>query len=1342
MRKPSDDFLNLLFEAIKNRNDYGVDTKDKNAPFFKQFPKLNFDYTYRGLHSYIPDSFKKEKKDIYKKEELADTITSRNEKKTELKKIESDIEGSDTLFKEKSQIEISRVFELKKDLRFLSQEIDKIKKLDSTYAKSLKTILAKFFTVPGAKIAKRYLFLPLKKNVNFNQVNEINKASKDGKADLIMDAMTTKEVIVNPMMDDRIKIYLKNYGYYFKDEKNDLYNDTCYTKNNAKVKISDEFAKIEKIDVLEKQRAMEKMTDLTKRKFLFDDIMKRKNYTENFMARMDIINSETIKSGDYNDTNVIVITWVPRSIMSQSTDTIWTSCMHLPTNERDDPGSNVKYIPSGIENGVFIAWLVNIKDMKTMSKPIARILIKPYVVKNISSSQFFWWPSKVYFDGSSSNDINVFKSAINNFCYLKQMKEIRQIEKKYSQYTFQVDRSQYDDDGDYEKKILNMKSIFSQDSNEHNFFNAIDYTPKKAIAYLKRSKKTNEHLNEYLLWALKAQDLTVFDYLSKIAKDQSIVGKAVNAYFYHVNAFHIKYYNYNFMIYLLKYYFQKYVEHVEMKKFIIGLISKNGRADIAKYVFSNNMHMSVLFDSKKSKSNYSILTDHMIDLYFKDVSKPFNYEVFKDMMTPIIKLNMVNAYFSVNDEKEIDLNIFRFYRFFELNLDDFSDKGVKKVWIDFFDQIKTKANIVFMKHYIKDMFENSFVLTESKNKKHDRVRNILLYFIERLPDNSPEIRNVMQCLNGALLGLNNEDIDMNFFKKIIDLKKNSLDIDSNISKILKLLNKKEFDDLIDTRLSDTKLDNKQKFYLISKMIFDLTQDAESNVELFDKVNNFVLMLPTYATEETKCYKLLMQYMNCFYSVKFEDSVIKIFETYDEKINVKHINWYFFNLTYRYENSDTQTLIDNMKYLMAKAKVKKAELDTSSIINLLFKKNNFDEKLLNFLHETVDFTELKNEMKKINDEGGKSKNGYGYKFLFDLTNTKLLHELYNSTNMAKNKPFLADIFDKHLVRSGIIINKIINNLSALSDSEKKNIKFLFENDFNVALDIVVNSMNAMPKNKIYVINFLVRVFDGDFDDFYSSPEFKDAIKTFVEIDKKLSYISFTKDFINNTKEKNNPEAFDLYFKDCFSTSEFPFFYNKYIFELIEENKHMKYIENNIDKYASNVEKDKTHSGSNLQFASSLAQNLLGIIRNNKDKKIYDSKMTNKILDSIAIAINNVDFNDKSVISIGYDVFYYTVLNVNEIFETYLPIRKSPIYFDFAKKTIKTFAKYIVFDSIRNEIKDIEYEQINSDKSITLDINNVDFSDVKQLSLDIKNRLIILYEILNKNGMKIVVNVNEK
>ena len=188
--------------------------------------------------------------------------------------------------------------------------------------------------------------------------------------------------------------------------------------------------------------------------------------------------------------------------------------------------------------------------------------------------------------------------------------------------------------------------------------------------------------------------------------------------------------------------------------------------------------------------------------------------------------------------------------------------------------------------------------------------------------------------------------------------------------------------------------------------------------------------------------------------------------------------------------------------------------------------------------------------------------------------------------------------------------------------------------------------------------------------------------------------------------------------------------------------MKYVENNIDKYASNVEKDKTHSGSNLQFASSLAQNLLGIIRKNKDKKIYESKMTNKILDSIAIAINNVDFSDKSVISIGYDVFYYTVLNVSEIFETYLPISQSPIYFDFAKKTIKTFAKYMVFDSIRNEIKDIEYEQINSDKSITLNINNVDFSDVKRLSIEIKNRLILLYEILNKNGMKIVVNVNEK
>ena len=77
------------------------------------------------------------------------------------------------------------------------------------------------------------------------------------------------------------------------------------------------------------------------------------------------------------------------------------------------------------------------------------------------------------------------------------------------------------------------------------------------------------------------------------------------------------------------------------------------------------------------------------------------------------------------------------------------------------------------------------------------------------------------------------------------------------------------------------------------------------------------------------------------------------------------------------------------------------------------------------------------------------------------------------------------------------------------------------------------------------------------------------------------------------------------------------------------------------------------------------------------------------------------------------------------------------FSFYKKEISNDVKYLI-----NEIKDIEYEQINSDKSITLNINNVDFSDVKRLSIEIKNRLILLYEILNKNGMKIVVNVNEK
>ena len=71
----------------------------------------------------------------------------------------------------------------------------------------------------------------------------------------------------------------------------------------------------------------------------------------------------------------IIISRHPYDVAGMSTDRGWTSCMNLET------GSNKKYIAADVKEGTIIAYLVGPGD-NDIRKPIARVLIKPFINKN------------------------------------------------------------------------------------------------------------------------------------------------------------------------------------------------------------------------------------------------------------------------------------------------------------------------------------------------------------------------------------------------------------------------------------------------------------------------------------------------------------------------------------------------------------------------------------------------------------------------------------------------------------------------------------------------------------------------------------------------------------------------------------------------------------------------------------------------------------------------------------------------------------------------------------------------------------------------------------------------
>jgi hypothetical protein len=407
-------------------------------------------------------------------------------KSGEYKKIEKEIKERDeesispALFSQvamRKNLGLKTKQQMRTDLNRVYDELEEIKQnsnLEDTYRSNLRVILRKFFTF--GNMASRYVVLPLSTVIpSDNIIRALNSSNNKG-ADILNYTRQNREIITD-VIDEDIKRYLTENGYHFKND-NDFYDNICYTKNNAKINLRDELAKIganvKNID--SKKKILEKMPpDLPNRKPIEDEIRRLMEFKQDYLKRVeDVVESIDVETEEKN-LKVMVLTWVPRQILTQSTGTIWKSCMSLSSYE-DSEGGNKRFVTTGITEGVFIAWLVNLADMKTIKEPIARILIKPFMD---DEENIIWWPSTIYHDGGQGNELKLFERTCRSYMLKKQKDLIK------TDMTIDIKNPKkvYSDRDNQTKIIFYNKNIKPDD-----LVRIVDLNPAKIIDYINNGK--------------------------------------------------------------------------------------------------------------------------------------------------------------------------------------------------------------------------------------------------------------------------------------------------------------------------------------------------------------------------------------------------------------------------------------------------------------------------------------------------------------------------------------------------------------------------------------------------------------------------------------------------------------------------------------------------------------------------------------------------------------------------------------------------------------------------------------------------------------------------------------
>lgn len=507
------------------------DEKQPRLPFKNEADEK--EYSVRGTPEIaaIYKQLKQISDDPKKVEQLRQLSYRRGVDRKTFDEIKRQVEDSEQPFlnKKMKETRVANLNQLRDDIDKVNEQFKKLKTdltLKNLYKQSLRNILNKFFMIPGMKTPRRYLMLPMSYSNTLKDINDLNSA--ENKYEKMFKILKDQIVIEPEKIDSDIKDYLERSDYQFKDFKTEFYNNVCYTKNGAEIKITDELEKIKTLipNISNKYKALEKApTD--KKELIQKEIKKLENFKIDYLNRVLSFNVE-VGTG-MGDQSVVVITWVPRLILTQSTGTPWTSCQHLIT------GSQNPSVMTGMQEGVFIAWLVGLKNVNDIRKPKARMLIKPFFPKvKGTKKEIVWWSSKIY--SESGGNFTLFKKVVNSFLYQKQQKTVEKgggvsrefalMSKKKNMYE-KDSRNLYriypDDEQGYSTETQSFEKIMtSKKPRAELIFNAHDFEPKAYIAFLKQMPdkdfvKYND-TNPVLGLAMENNAPTIFNYVAERLK--------------------------------------------------------------------------------------------------------------------------------------------------------------------------------------------------------------------------------------------------------------------------------------------------------------------------------------------------------------------------------------------------------------------------------------------------------------------------------------------------------------------------------------------------------------------------------------------------------------------------------------------------------------------------------------------------------------------------------------------------------------------------------------------------------------------------------------------------------
>lgn len=507
------------------------DSKQPLLPFKKETDET--EYSVRGTPEIaaIYKQLKQISDDPKKVEQLRQLSYQRGVDRKAFDEIKRQVEDEQQPFlnKKMKEMRVANLNQLRDDIDKINEQFKKLKKdltLKNLYKQSLRNILNKFFMIPGMKTPRRYLMLPMSYSNTLKDINDLNSA--ENKYEKMFKILKDQIVIEPEKIDSDIKKYLEQYDYQFKDFQTDFYNNICYTKNGAEIRITDELEKIKALipNISNKYKALEKApTD--KKNLIQKEIKKLEDFKIDYLNRVLSFNME-VGTG-MGDQSVVVITWVPRLILTQSTGTPWTSCQHLIT------GSQNPSVMTGMQEGVFIAWLVGLKNVNDIRKPKARMLIKPFFPKvKGTKKEIIWWSSKIY--SESGGNFTLFKKVVNSFLYQKQQKTVEKgggiskdfalMSKKKNAYRvdnknlyriYPDDEQGYNPETESFEKMLKMKK-----PKVALLFNAHDFEPKAYIDFLKKMSDNDfiKHNadNSVLTHSMENNAATVFNYVAERLK--------------------------------------------------------------------------------------------------------------------------------------------------------------------------------------------------------------------------------------------------------------------------------------------------------------------------------------------------------------------------------------------------------------------------------------------------------------------------------------------------------------------------------------------------------------------------------------------------------------------------------------------------------------------------------------------------------------------------------------------------------------------------------------------------------------------------------------------------------